>query len=259
MILIKKVVVMTCMWKRPKLTDYIFKRWAKEKELCRDTLDVTLLAVGSEGTASRVIAEKNGFIYREFENFPLNRKNNFASLSAKEFDPEVVVYVNSDTLFSFGALKNLVDKSDPVSFVGLRNLYNFSPRHKRMSLWNGWESRESRHLEPIGTGRCFSKNILENVGWHLWDNAVEINKGLDYNCKIKLTKIGFSFKSYTMKDLDLTAVEVKTETNIWKWESLKHRKIFGGLDLNKILTRLDASDIYSVLETNKSKSSLTER
>lgn len=244
---------MTGMWKRHVLTDYVFARWKKEKEFCKD-YDVTLLAVGSEEGVSKNIADKNGFVYVEVKNEPLNRKNNFGSMSVKEFNPDFVIYVNSDTLFSVGIINALISRAREGFFWGLRDLYNLSIKHKRIGYWPGWTGTSRRVCEPIGTGRCFSREILEKVDWKLWDHHVYINCGLDYNCRNKLVKHGFEFDSFYMSDLKIEAVEAKTDTNIWKWESVVHRKLIAGVELTRILSRIGASDIFEKVKYEQNNS-----
>ena len=238
-----KIVIMTCMWQRHELTDYIFARWKKEKEYCKD-LDVILLAVGSEGDISKKIAERNDFVYVECENQPLNRKNNCGSLAAKVFNPDFLIYVNSDTLFSRGIISALISKAEEGFFYGLRDLYNLSIKHKKISYWAGWTKSSRRFHEAIGTGRCFNRKILETVDWQLWDQDVNINRGLDFNCTRKLFKYGFKIDAFYMKEFGIDAMEIKTVTNIWKWESIVHNKILTSFDMTRILSRLEATDLF---------------
>ena len=72
------------------------------------------------------LCEKNGFIYTEQDNMPLNRKFNAASRLAKKTNPEAVYLMGSDDWITSEAIINslkMIDKGH--SAVGLLDLYFF--------------------------------------------------------------------------------------------------------------------------------------
>ena len=86
----RTVALITAVWKRHELTDLVLNRFKSIKNEIADEINLELIAVGSEGTASRQLCEKHGFTYIEQDNMPLNRKYNAASRLAKTFNPDAV-------------------------------------------------------------------------------------------------------------------------------------------------------------------------
>ena len=66
--------MLTCVWKRPKLTKIILSYYSKLKKEIKNTVNLELVAVGSEGNKSRKICEGAGFHYFEHENQPMSNK-----------------------------------------------------------------------------------------------------------------------------------------------------------------------------------------
>lgn len=74
-----QVVVFTCIWKRPTLTEFVLGHYAKMAEGLRTDgsgIAIELFIVGSEGDMSRRIAEKYQAKYLEYKNEPLGEKHN---------------------------------------------------------------------------------------------------------------------------------------------------------------------------------------
>ena len=85
------LVMLTCVWKRPKLTKIIMSYYSKLKEEVRDTVNLEFVAVGSEGKKSRTICEDAGFHYYEYENQPMSRKWQHGLEMTKQYNPDGVI------------------------------------------------------------------------------------------------------------------------------------------------------------------------
>ena len=57
----RRLVLATTVWKRPELTDAVLAHYKAVRQSLADRMDLSLLAVGSEGRQSREICERNGF------------------------------------------------------------------------------------------------------------------------------------------------------------------------------------------------------
>ncbi|GAH74084.1 unnamed protein product, partial [marine sediment metagenome] len=171
-----KAVFLFTMWGRHRLNDFVFNYYNQMRKKLSGYMDVTLLVVGSEGDKSREIAEKNGFEYLEYSNFPLNRKHNAGSVYAKKFNPDILIALNSDSLFSIDYFKGI--NLEPKVVKGILDFYFFNLRTKTLGYWSGYET--GKRGEPIGTGRQFGRDVLEISNWELWNPNIERMKGLDH-------------------------------------------------------------------------------
>ena len=118
------VALITAVWKRHELTALVLNRFRNIKDELADTIDVKLIAVGSEGDASRQLCENHGFAYVEQDNMPLNRKYNAASRLAQESNPDAVYRIDSDDWITSSAITNSLKKIDNGHLaVGLLDLY----------------------------------------------------------------------------------------------------------------------------------------
>jgi hypothetical protein len=242
-----KVVIMTTHWKRKELTTLVFSHYRNIKEVIKDEVDITLISAGSEGSESREIAERFGFVYGEVKNCPLNRKNNFMALMAKEFDPDYCIYVNSDTLFNpeyFVRVLSVGGKE--LEVFGILDLYNFDLQRRVMGYWSGFERNTMRFGEPIGTGRCYPRVVMEVCDWMPWKQDTEIMRGLDHCSRQKLKDFGVTFHGTFLELLNSVAVEIKTDVNIWPWSKVVHHKILHWPEAIEVLGKTKSCGIFSL-------------
>ena len=102
----RRITLITAVWKRHELTGLVLNRFRNIKRELSDTIDLELIAVGSEGDASRQLCENHGFTYVEQDNMPLNRKYNAASRLAQESNPDAVYRIDSDDWITSAAITN---------------------------------------------------------------------------------------------------------------------------------------------------------
>jgi len=241
-----KAVIMCPMWKRPRLTNYIFNYYNQMKSIILSFMELILIAVGSEKEVSRKIAESNGFDYLECPNMPLNRKFNAGIEYAKKYNPDVLFLLNSDDIITADYFINIKPQSDAV--VGFRDLYFLDFHTKRLGYWSGYKEKEQewRKGEPLGAGRCFSKETLERCDWKPWPQEKELMKCLDINCRRKMHSSGIKMKSFKMEELGCFAMDVKMENNLWPWSTYKYEKIIEGKELEAIFRLHGISDIFEL-------------
>lgn len=194
---LRRFVLLTCVWKRPALTEIVLAYYQELKARLADKLDLVLLAVGSEGCSSRQLCEGNGFDYLEFPNHPLSAKWEQGLKHCRTYRPDGVVITGSDDLLSeslFLGYCSMLDKG--VLFCGFTDGIFLDLQSPAESVrWRGYGGRTVEYGMPwrlnetIGMGRFFSKPLLEHLDYSLWAGE-PINKGLDARAKERLRGLG---------------------------------------------------------------------
>jgi hypothetical protein len=212
------VALITAVWKRHELTALVLNRFRNIKDELANTIDVKLIAVGSEGDASRQLCENHGFTYVEQDNMPLNRKYNAASRLAQESNPDAVYRIDSDDWITSAAITNSLKKIDDGHLaVGLLDLYFLDLVSFKLGRWPGYGFFNNRKRmwawrnrgKTVGVGRCFSRELMDELGWEIWDQEPELSKWLDTNCDERLKERGHKIKGFTMEGLQTFAMDIK--------------------------------------------------
>lgn len=214
----RRVTLITAVWKRHDLTGLVLNRFRNIKAELADMIDLELIAVGSEGDKSQELCENYGFAYVEYDNMPLNRKYNAASRLAQESNPDAVYRIDSDDWITSDAITNSLTKIDEGHLaVGLLDLYFLDLASFRLGRWPGygffnntkrmwaWRNRG----KTVGVGRCFSRELMDELGWEIWDQEPELSKWLDTNCDERLKERGHKIKGFTMQQLQTFAMDIK--------------------------------------------------
>ena len=214
----RRVALITAVWKRHDLTGLVLNRFRNIKEELADTIDLKLIAVGSEGDKSRRLCEDYGFTYVEHDNMPLNRKYNAASRLAQEVNPDVVYRIDSDDWITSAAITNSLKMIDQGHLaVGLLDLYVMDLISFRLGRWPGYSFLNHKKRiwawrnkgKTVGVGRCFSRKLMEILDWEIWDQEPELLKWLDTNCDERLKDRGHKIKGFTMQQLQTFAMDIK--------------------------------------------------
>ena len=200
-----KLALITTIWKRPELTKIVLDYYKQFPNL-------ELICVGSEGEKSKQLAK--GWHYVEYKNYPVSEKHNQALKKAKELNVDAVVLIGSDELMSkelFEFYQTLTPNEKVVH--GFADSHIFDCKSGKLYYYRGYKTAQS-----VGTGRFFSKFVLDKCNWQLWGN--NLNRGLDSNCTDRLKKIGIFEKIYKLSDIDGFFVDVKHEENITSFKAL---------------------------------------
>jgi|TARA_B100000315_G_scaffold141551_1_gene130581 hypothetical protein len=215
------IALITAVWKRPELTGLVLNRFKNIKFELSNKINLELIAVGSEGDASRRLCESRGFFYVEYENVPLNRKYNAACRTAKQFDPDAVFRIDSDDWITGDIFDRYLEiLKNGVDAVGLLDIYFLDLSDFKLGKWDGYgffNNKVDRYEawrrklkgRTHGVARCFSRRLMEKINWELWDEELELNSGLDRNCDKRLKRHGFKIKGFKMKELNIFAVDIK--------------------------------------------------
>lgn len=229
-----KIVIYTCLWQRPLLTEFVLDHYVSLKPMLFQTHDIHLdvFTVGSEGEKSAAIAAKFNASYVEHQNQPLGAKHNFglSVLRKKIPDVDAVVIIGSDDILNhqyFVTVKDLMTrKSQPMHMVGLKDLFFYDLGTKELVYTRGYRSVTTEVAATIGLGRALSKNLLDCIDWFLWDP--ERNHGLDQSTVRRLLRnvIGVDYVSTAVlgKENGIVAIDIKTDsvggTNIWAFDKV---------------------------------------
>jgi len=240
-----KAVILITMWKRPEVTSYVFRHYQKmQAELAAD-MELILLAVGSEGTRSRKVAEMNGFNYLEFPNSPLNTKYNAGVAWTKVYDPDMMFFVDSDAVITKEYFKAMLvpDKSNTV--LGLLDYYFLNLYEEKLGYWAGYP-KGFRYGDVCGPGRCFSREVLKRINWEIQPRIQTTISGNDWNCRKKLRRHKIEIKGYKLSHLGAFAMDIKSAVNIYSWKKIKYDRILKGDEAKNLLGKIGLADVFGI-------------
>ena len=217
-----KIVILTCVYGRPQLTRLILEHYA---ELAREgPYDIELIAVGSEGQASRKVVEESGWHYGEHSNQPLSQKFNRAFEMAKAFDPDIVIAPGSDDVLDYAIVGhwNKVCSPDDNHITGLKDIYFYGIQERHCCYFGGFVPPGP---QTIGAGRVFSRNVLEQLKWRPWEEEI-LHMGLDTSITRRFAKRGIREVAIPMTDTGGIACDFKVssgEENLTDFDFIAQR------------------------------------
>ncbi len=214
-----KIVVVTCLWKREEVARLMLDnlQWRKE-QVAKEGIEVEVLACGSEGAKSAVIARTHGAHYMESENQPLGRKFNSVLLGAQGFCPDAVMVLGSDNLVNaevFRAWAKLIEAGK--EYLGFLDGYMFDTVTHRLIQWHGYK-RALRRGEPLGSGRCYSRALLDRAEWRLWDSRKR--NSLDWSVTQRMKHLKPKTCFGPMESWGIRHLGLKTPENICSFRNL---------------------------------------
>ena len=234
------LVMLTCVWKRPKLTKIILSYYSKLKEEVKNTVNLEFVAVGSEGNKSRKICEDAGFHYFEHENQPMSGKWQHGLEMTKKYNPDAVIIMGSDDIITKEIINFYIEKINlGYLLVGIKDFYIYESTIKKLAHWRGYGKLNDAHRmdETIGLGRCLARPLLDKIKFDVW-GGLELKRNLDGamtnrlkefgifpisedNCPIienngNLLRIGHV--GYKLDEINGFAIDIKSETNVTNFD-----------------------------------------
>ena len=233
---INTMVILTCIWKRPKLTRIVLSHYRALKKELKGEINLELVAVGSEGERSKDICEESEFNYFEYENQPMSEKWNFGLQMTKKINPDAVIIVGSDDLIDKNLLK-FYDKKLKQGYmmVGIKDFYIYDTERRKLAYWRGYGKLNDAHRmnETIGLARCLSRTLLDKLDFNIW-NDLNISRNLDGAMTTRLKEVGIypvseanmpyvdldnqlygaGHLGYNLKEIEGFAIDIKTKTNV---------------------------------------------
>jgi len=200
-------------YKREKITSSAIKM------LKRQTVAIKIIVVGSL-PSDKIVAENNKVFYIESPNNPLSLKWQLGVNEARKLNPSHLMICGSDVWLSSNWVKNSIPFFKDFNITGKNSFYTCSilPNEKIQIIHRGYKKR--RRNNPVGSGRIYSKKILDQINWGLYEGR--LNKGLDgLNKKIteKIEKVKIIYDN-SMINLSFKS----TWSTITPWNKLKKSK-----------------------------------
>ena len=239
------LVMLTCVWKRPKLTKIILSYYSKLKEDIKSTVNLELVAIGSEGDKSRQLCEGAGFHYFEHENQPMSNKWQHGLKMTKKYDPDAVIIMGSDDIITKEIINFYVEKiNSGYLLVGIKDFYMYESNLKKLAHWRGYGKLNDAHRmdETIGLGRCLARPLLDKIEFDVW-GGLELKRNLDGAMTNRLKEIGIfpvsedncpiighdgkllraGHVGYKLSEIGGFAIDIKSKTNVTSFDRYLNR------------------------------------
>lgn len=157
----------------------------------------------------------NNITYTIAPNNPLANKWQEGLMFARKFNWDGLLILGSDDIFyGLDAYKEYLKDYD---FIAVEDCYVQNYKTGETRYWEGYTNH--RKGEPVGTGRCFSRDLLIRMNWDLWIGAG--NNGLDGMCWGKMKNY-----EYTSKILrnEVKIVALKGDKQLTPFEKFRNLK-----------------------------------
>lgn len=222
------IVVFMCVWKREQLTKFVLAHYDSLKgPLARGGIELDIFITGSEDASTAEMAASVGAGYAVHANSPLGAKHGRGLRSLREYYEgnvrDAVMVVGSDDILNeayFWKVKELMgSKVKKKHVVGIQDIYFYELKSGRMVYSKGY-SVGGGFSGTMGCGRVFSWAVLDTLKWQLWDEKLE--RGLDQSASRQVIREIAMIEAVSGvidgRESGAMAVDVKSETNVWKFE-----------------------------------------
>lgn len=239
-----KLVIATTLWRRHNIERSMLRRFAAIRDDVSARHDVRLIAIGSEGDASRHRAEAHGWEYHEHPNEPLGAKHNAMARAAQRCRPDAFMPVGSDNWTTSGLVDALASRFEAgATLSGLRDVYFVEPATGRAGRFAGYARGSKRFGEPIGPCRMLGAKALDAVSWRPWSDA--LSRNLDGSMTARLAAAGYSaWLCASCQELGTVCIDWKTETNLWSFTHMARHLV--PTDLSRLLARFPTAEVAAL-------------
>jgi hypothetical protein len=238
-----KIVVLTCIWKRPKITKIFLEQFKKLQEFKPKEFQLELIVVGSETGLDKALLQGFNAHYIHHRNLPLGKKWNAGVEYCKKLEFDYLLALGSDDIISQSSLpiyKRYTDEG--FDYLGWKDFYLIDTIRKKMKYWEGYQNR--RIGESVGAGRMFSKNLLEKLKYKPWDDNKNI--GLDGSLTKKLAQISYTSVVMSAKNNQVVMADLKSDVNLGGYYKCDGRQVkmgsvvknYFGKDILRMISRL---------------------
>jgi len=220
---LNKIALCIPFYKRHNITSFVFDYYSKLKEELKDEIELILIAVGSEGSISKDIAESNDFAYSECPNNPISQKHNETYKQARRFNPDACIKVDSDTVITIEIFRyyNMLINEE-YDYSGLIDVYFLFKNN--LAYWGGYKGR--REEETVGVGRFLSSNLLNKINWSILGDA-KTNNFFDSEMTRLINKQrNIKTIHTTCKKENGYVIDIKSDFQLTKLEDFKHDELF---------------------------------
>lgn len=213
------VAICTGAWLRPKLLQLFCEHYSNLKS----EFDLDLIVATSEATSHKIVTN-NGHISIKHPNTPLWKKMNATLKAAKGYD--FVLLIGSDDFVSLDALKFYAEKiRQGYDYIYTLDWYFYDTISKKGLYWAGYNKKFNKG-KPCGAGRALSSGLLRKMKYEAWIPGYD--KVLDTGMDINIDRHKPNSYAINLKAEGLVCLDVKTETNMTKFEKWDNSKYIIG-------------------------------
>lgn len=212
-----KVVVLTCTWKRPEITEIFVDTLLTMQEKTKGIFEYINIVIDSENSNFDVFKNrKNEFDYYNYPNNPISNKWNYGVTLTKNIDFDYIIFLGSDDVVDQNVMLEYHSKmKENYDFIGIIDMYVFNTMNNQLYYWDGYKESTGRKGETIGLGRCFSKKVIEKLNYTPW--MMNINKSLDKTLNNNIKKIeNLKISKIRLTDFNGFSCDIKSNVNITK-------------------------------------------
>ena len=221
-----KLLVYLAVWRRPEITEICFMGLNRLRKV--KGYDINVLAVISEEEMIP-LCEKYDVNWVMHYNKPLGKKKNFGLKHALKFDWEYLIEIGSDDLLKDEILDLYRPHFGKSPIIGLTSLCFINSEDLACRFY---PSRSG-----FGAGRAIQRQVIEKMG-SLWRD--HLMHGLDNSSTFAMARHGFLERR--IQAIKPIALDIKSETNIWKFNYL----LGAEYPLEKALDGLSEEEINAI-------------
>jgi hypothetical protein len=194
-------------WKRPLMTRFCVEFFVKK--IAR--VGGILIIIGSEGSASRKVAETVGAHYVEHENLPLGRKLNAGCLAAKNYGVDTITWLQTDDICDNFAWNTLLATMHQFNYAGFLDCYMYDRQEREMIYWNGYDG--PRTGQTLGILRTFRHDLLDEIEWKPFSEGDHINQ----DGRMSQRLASFPLVERKLMSHNLVLLKGADATNPYRW------------------------------------------
>lgn len=204
----QKLAVLVALWHRHDLAKLMLAHTLAVARECNGfEVEVHAIVSPDEDPESLTLATALGVSCTAAPNQPLGAKWNagMKTLEVRESPPDAVMILGSDDFVTVEILRAAAcaifeEKTDLVGFLD----FFFLTHGPRAAFWPGYSEASGRKGEAIGTGRTFSRRLLDIIRWAPWPGHLQ--RGLDGASWAQVQAARHFFDEVTVKTLSCVAV-----------------------------------------------------
>jgi hypothetical protein len=224
------IAVCTGFHGRPAIFE-LFLRNFRQYSLNSNFKFVLCVSGSRDDSESFRVLEESGIRYHfcEIPNEPLGRKMNAAISLSRQISFDYLLSTGFDDLFYpkiFDRYKRYTDEG--IDYIGIKDIYFLNFHTGNVIYWPGYTGE--REGETVGTGRMFSRRIIEQLEYRLWDD--ERNMTLDVCLTRRLQGVACTRAMFSCRFTPV--VDIKNGENIWSFESLSGEEVEIGFFLKEM-------------------------
>ena len=169
-----KIIVCTCIYKRKSLTRFCLNEWLNSP------IYMIVCCYSEDDDYNNIKDMVSDRLYLcKYTNLPLSNKWNYCVNQAKQFNPDAVMIVGSDDIFTNKYIESAqYNINRGVEYISNNNWLYYFYYKKNIMIMN-FKYLKRPYNDGLGSGRIYAKKILDIINWDLYKFETPINKCLD--------------------------------------------------------------------------------